>query len=193
LNDWQGFKNQLDREINEEQQRYSKQNVTVVIRWHDSGDFFNEKYLQIALDIANDTPKVLHYAYTKSVGMVSKANKPKNFIFNYSYGGKQDDQIQWGKNKNSVIVPRNLFWDLFPQGNANWKDIRSPITDEMLETLRDRLSKAYHISPESIITYNQMHSMPVGNKPKWNVIVKPGDGDDAAMRNDVISTMLFVH
>lgn len=192
LNDWQGFKTQLTREIEQAYGKHSKENVTTVIRWHDSGDFFNEKYLQIALDIAKATPNVLHYAYTKQVNMVKNINKPKNFVFNYSLGGTQDTNIS-SKDKKSIIVPRNIFWDLFPQGNANWKDIRAPITPEMLQTLRERLSKAYNIRPDSIITYKQMISTPDNNKPKWNVIVKPGDGDDAAVRRDVISTLLFVH
>jgi len=32
-----------------------------------------------------------------------------------------------------------------------------------------------------------------GNKGKYNVIVKPGDGDDAANRNDVLSSLLLIH
>jgi len=39
-----------------------------------------------------------------------------------------------------------------------------------------------------------MMKIPVGKeKGKWNVIVKPGDGDDAANRNDVLSSLLLIH
>ena len=43
------------------------------------------------------------------------------------------------------------------------------------------------------ITYDEMMNIPVGDKPKWNVIVKPGDGDDSANRADVIGTWLLIH
>lgn len=194
LNDWKGFKTQLTREIEEAYNQFEKQGITVVIRWHDSGDFFNEKYLQIALDIARSTPNVLHYAYTKSVGMVDKANKPENFVFNYSVGGTQDTTIK-PEHKKSVIVPKQYFKDLFPQEGPHLK-LHGPITPEMLQTLRKRLSKAYSVPAKSIITYKQLLEVPYNPataKPKYNVIVKPGDGDDAAMRKDVLTTMLFIH
>lgn len=194
LNDWQGFKSQLSREIEEEYQKLSQKGVIIVVRWHDSGDFFNEKYLQIALDIAKTTPEVIHYAYTKSVGMVDKANKPKNFVFNFSMGGVQDKSIK-PEHKKSVIVPKQHFKDLFPQVGAHLK-LTEPISSEMLQTLRQRLSSAYSVPAENIITYQQLLKVPYNPNtatPKWHVIVKPGDGDDAAMRKDVITTMLFIH
>ncbi len=194
LNDWQGFKQQLLREIEEEYRKNLEEGRTMIVRWHDSGDFFNEKYLKIALDIARATPEVIHYAYTKSIGMVSKASVPKNFVFNFSVGGTQDPSIK-PEHKKSVIVPKKYFKDLFPQEGAHLK-IRNEITPEMLKTLRERLSKAYNIPAKDIITYKQLIKIPYNPSkavPKWHVIVKSGDGDDAAMRNDVITTMLFIH
>ena len=32
-----------------------------------------------------------------------------------------------------------------------------------------------------------------GAEPKWNVIVKGGDGDDAAARTDVLGVYLLIH
>jgi len=194
LNDWQGFKNQLAKEIEAEYQKLSQKGVVVVVRWHDSGDFFNEKYLQIALDIAKATPEVIHYAYTKSVGMVDKANKPKNFVFNFSVGGTQDTSIK-PEHKKSVIVPKQYFKDLFPQVGPHLK-LTGTISPENLKVLQQRLSKAYSVPAENIISYQQLIKTPYDPKnatPKWHVIVKPGDGDDAAMRKDVITTMLFIH
>lgn len=194
LNDWQGFKNQLASEIEAEHQKFSQKGVVVVVRWHDSGDFFNEKYLQIALDIAKSTPEVIHYAYTKSVGMVDKASKPKNFVFNFSMGGTQDTSIK-PEHKKSVIVPKQYFKDLFPQVGPHLK-LEGPISPENLKVLQQRLSKAYSVPAKDIITYQQLIKTPYDPKnatPKWHVIVKPGDGDDAAMRKDVITTMLFIH
>lgn len=194
LNDWQGFKNQLAKEIETEYQKFSQKGTTIVVRWHDSGDFFNEKYLQIALDIAKATPEVIHYAYTKQIGMINKADKPKNFIFNFSMGGTQDTSIE-SKHKKSIIVPKQHFKDLFPQVGAHLK-FDGIIPAENLKLLKQRLSSEYSIPSENIITYEQLIKIPYDQKtatPKWHVIVKPGDGDDAAMRKDVITTLLLIH
>jgi hypothetical protein len=198
LNDWQGFKNQLTNEIKSVYKKYTKKNTTVVIRWHDSGDFFNEKYLKIALDIAKETPEVIHYAYTKSVGMVSAAEKPKNFVFNFSMGGTQDASIK-PEDKKSIVVPRSIFGDMFPNSkSAAHLDFSGDIPLDKLETIKYRLSQTYSIPKESIITYKQLLDIPYNQNdpaitPKYNVIVKPGDGDDAAMRKDVLHTLLFIH
>jgi hypothetical protein len=196
LNDWQGFKNQLVGEIKELNEINKKKYITTVIRWHDSGDFFNEKYLQIALDIARETPEVIHYAYTKSVGMVSKADKPDNFVFNFSKMGKEDAAVKQS-DKKSIIVPKAIFKDLFPQEGPHL-NLKIDVTDEMLKTLQERISKTYKIPANTIITYKQLLRIPYDHrdtniKPKWSVIVKPGDGDDAAMRKDVVNTLLFIH
>jgi hypothetical protein len=126
--------------------------------------------------------------------MVSKANKPKNFVFNFSVGGTQDIAIK-SEHKKAVIVPKIYFKDLFPQEGSHLK-LHGEVTPKMLKVLRERLSKAYAIPAKDIITYKQLLKIPYDPKnavPKWHVIVKPGDGDDAAMRNDVITTMLFIH
>ncbi len=195
LNDWKGFKNQLVNEIQQSKANDTAKGLTTVIRWHDSGDFFNEKYLQIALDIARDTPDIIHYAYTKSVGMVSKADKPKNFIFNFSKGGLEDKDIS-AEHKKSIIVPKSVFKDLFPQVGAHL-NLKGGISPEVLQKLRERMSAAYNLPPESIITYNQLQKIPYDpnnvGKQKYNVIVKPGDGDDAASRTDVLATLLLIH
>ena len=38
-----------------------------------------------------------------------------------------------------------------------------------------------------------MMALPIGSKPKWNVIVMPGDGDNSANRNDVVGSYLLFH
>ena len=57
-------------------------------------------------------------------------------------------------------------------------------------------------NPENLITYDEMMKQPLGTSsafgsrnivPKWNVIVKPGDGDDAANRSDVLGVYNLEH
>lgn len=196
LNDWKGFKNQLVNEIQQAKANDTSKGLTTVIRWHDSGDFFNEKYLQIALDIARDTPDIIHYAYTKSVGMVSKADKPKNFIFNFSKGGLEDKSIKPNQ-KKSIIVPKSIFKDLFQtKPDSHWLDWNK-ISSDNLNVLKQRLSTTYKVPAESIITYNQLQKIPYDpnnvGKQKYNVIVWPGAGDDSASRADVLTTFLLIH
>jgi hypothetical protein len=62
-----------------------------------------------------------------------------------------------------------------------------------LQTLKQKLAVKYGFPVDTVITYDEMMKIPVGDKPKWNVIVKPGDGDDSANRSDVVGTWLLIH
>lgn len=65
------------------------------IRIHAAGDFFNQAYFDLWIDIANENPDVEFWAYTKSLkywvqrlGMI-----PNNFELTASYGGRNDELI----------------------------------------------------------------------------------------------------
>lgn len=75
------------------------------IRIHASGDFFNQKYFDMWLQLAKDNPHIEMWAYTKSVGYwVERINEiPDNFILTASYGGKQDDLIKKHNLKNVMV------------------------------------------------------------------------------------------
>jgi hypothetical protein len=215
LNNWRGFKQKLIEEINRKVKANNKKNEITVIRWHDSGDFFNEKYLQIALDISKSTPHVIHYAYTKVIGLVSRTEKPKNFVFNYSYGGLEDNLIK-PEDKVSYVVPVELFKNIadikqIPVLDANKKQkidkktgapiqtTRINFTPENLIILKQRLVRRYKLdSVENVILYKDLIEMPYNHHNDqhdmiYHVIVKSGDGDDAAMRKDVKTVLLFIH
>jgi hypothetical protein len=66
-------------------------------------------------------------------------------------------------------------------------------SEEDLMKLKRKLSDKYNFPVDSVITYDEMMKIPVGSEPKYNVIVKPGDGDDSANRADVIGTWLLMH
>jgi len=63
------------------------------IRIHDSGDFFEDWYLDRWISIAEKNPDLLFYAYTKEIRMMLAANLPENFRWLASTGGTQDDLI----------------------------------------------------------------------------------------------------
>lgn len=198
LNDPDGYKAKLKSELSSAEKKYGKKDTKVVVRWHDAGDFFSPDYLNLAYSIARDFPNIEFYAYTK-VASVAQGDKPSNFKMNFSAGAtpEQEKQIDFSKTKHSTVVPKQMFDDLIlkadgklvkdPEGKIQFK---SP---EALDILKKKLAAKYNMPEDSVITYDEMMQIPVGNVPKWNVIVKPGDGDDSANRGDVIGTWLLIH
>lgn len=199
LNDPQGFRAKLISEIQVEVDKFSKKGVNVVIRWHDAGDFFSPDYVDLAYSVARQFPNVEFYAYTKMAN-VSLGSKPDNFKINFSMGAKSEEekQINFATTKHSTVVPKQMFTDLVLKDDDG-KLVRDAngqmqfISPEALQTFKEKLAAKYKVPVDSVITYDEMKNIPVGKEPKYNVIVKPGDGDESANRADVIGTWLLIH
>jgi hypothetical protein len=75
------------------------------IRIHASGDFFNQSYFDMWLQLAKDNPTIEIWAYTKSIGYwVKRINDiPYNLILTASYGGSQDELIEKYNLKNVKV------------------------------------------------------------------------------------------
>lgn len=191
-NDPEGFMSMLSNEISAAEKKYGKKDTKVVIRWHDAGDFFSPQYLDMAYDVARQHPNADFYAYTK-MASVAQADRPDNFKMNFSQGAhtSQEKKIDFVKTKNSRVVPKELFSDALAKdssGKWQYKD------DAAKQAVKDRIAIKYSLDPQSVITYDElMQTKPSEEKNKYNVIVKPGDGDDAANRNDVLSSLLLIH
>jgi hypothetical protein len=194
-NDPDGFMAKLSEEIDQAEKKYGKKGTKVVIRWHDAGDFFSPQYLEMAYDVAKKHPDVDFYAYTK-MASVAQAARPDNFKMNFSQGAAtgQEKKIDFVKTKNSRVVPKELFADALEKDESGKWQYKNP---EAEKAVKDRIAIKYSLKPESVITYDEMMKKPADKDPeakgKWNVIVKPGDGDDAANRNDVLSSLLLIH
>ena len=68
----------------------------LVVRVHDSGDFFSADYLRAWYTIAKTLPKVTFYAYTKQFFRLQPLiwwGRPSNFRIIQSIGGRDDDKI----------------------------------------------------------------------------------------------------
>lgn len=95
VNDFEGFKKQLSsqiqRYVNTSKSKNKKSGtvLNVLVRFHDSGDFFSPDYTQLAEDIAIQFPTVIFYAYTKEPRAYAKLRKLPNFITNYSLEAKK--------------------------------------------------------------------------------------------------------
>lgn len=204
VNDPEGYMAKVNQEIAAVKKKTDKHGIQLVVRWHDAGDFFSKEYLDLAYRVAEANPDVQFYAYTK-MGDVATGKHPDNFIINFSSGSKRGEEKkieiyrqQTGQPvKQGVTVPKDMFFDLIArQGNKLIKDAkgRTQFQDaDAVEEFKYRLSKAYGVDVNSIITYDQMLDIPPGNEPKWNVIVQPGAGDRAANRLDVIDSYLMFH
>jgi hypothetical protein len=81
------------------------------IRIHAAGDFFNQDYFDLWLEIAKANKEVEMWAYTKSLRYwVNRINEiPDNLILTASYGGREDYLISEHNLKNVVIYPSPLL------------------------------------------------------------------------------------
>jgi hypothetical protein len=75
------------------------------IRIHASGDFFNQQYFDMWIDIAKDNPDVEFWAYTKSLNFwINRlAEIPNNLELTASYGGNYDELILQHNLKHTIV------------------------------------------------------------------------------------------
>ena len=68
------------------------------IRIHDSGDFFEERYLRAWAEVARRTPWMQYYAYSKMIALLNvlRPELPPNLHIVQSAGGKQDALMDLG-------------------------------------------------------------------------------------------------
>jgi hypothetical protein len=203
VNDPEGYMNMVNQEIHDIKKKMDKKGIKLVVRWHDAGDFFSKEYLNMAYEVAKKNPAVEFYAYTK-IADVATDDKPDNFIINFSSGSKSSEvkKIEFHKKQGNVVkqgitVPKSMFFDLIArEGTKLIKDEQGRTqfkNQEALDLFKQRLADKYDVDVNTIISYDEMLSIPPSNVPKWNVIVQPGAGDRAANRKDVIDSYLMFH
>jgi hypothetical protein len=198
INDPTGFSNMLTQELSAAQDKANKEGANVVVRWHDSGDMFSPDYTKLAYGIAEKFPDIKFYAYTK-LASVSGGDKPDNFLMNFSAGAKKPEerQVDLSKDKHSTVVPKQMFDDLIDKdekGKAVRIDKKIQFTPENMLKFKKKLSLKYNVPVDSILTYEEMKNTPESDEVgKYNVIVRPGDGDESANRIDVRGTYLLIH
>lgn len=67
-----------------------------MVRIHVAGDFFNQTYFDAWLEVAKNNPKIIFYAYTKSIPFwIERMGEiPSNLKMVASFGGKHDAMIE---------------------------------------------------------------------------------------------------
>ena len=73
--------------------RPAKRGTKLVVRIHDSGDFFSPWYLDMWIEIARALPEVEFYGFTKAITMWQDSTPPANLSIVQSVGGTQDKHI----------------------------------------------------------------------------------------------------
>lgn len=101
------FENTMAASIESHRKIALKNGQQLVVRIHDSGDFYSLKYAMKWFYIALKFPKVRFYAYTKMVKMFQTIDSykgiPSNLTIIYSEGGKQDTRINPASDRHSRV------------------------------------------------------------------------------------------
>ena len=87
------------------------------VRIHDSGDFYNNEYIEKWVNIAMLNPNVNFYAYTKSIPLFKGRNLPKNMDVIFSFGSKKDELIDVNNDRHARIF--NNETELLKEGYIN--------------------------------------------------------------------------
>lgn len=129
VNDPKGYEQQAYNELKSIAQELKDESIgsepiTLTIRWNDAGDFFNDDYYNIAVNVTKMLKKegydVESYAYTK-MGKYALLGDKDGIMMNFSTGSKKSEQDTVNdKLKNlkvSVEVPRKLFEASYAKGS----------------------------------------------------------------------------
>lgn len=87
------FETEMNKAIAIKLKTAQRQGKTLVIRIHDSGDFYGLDYIQKWFNIMRLFPAVKFYAYTKMIPIFKRLELPVNFTLIYSEGGLADNKI----------------------------------------------------------------------------------------------------
>lgn len=182
------------------QGRRSGEDIQLVIRWNDAGDFFTDSYYKIAVEATKELLdsgyNVKSYAYTKQGKYMDLSTS--DFIMNFSRGANKREmsKVDINKVKQSVIVPKDLFKNIFQTKGAHYiKDEKGmpQFVDGGEEELKKRISMNYNVPTNNLLLLDELPNTE-GEQLQYNAIVLPtGDGDIAAQREDVKITFLLFH
>jgi hypothetical protein len=183
------------------QSRRSGEDIQLVIRWNDAGDFFSEAYYKIAQRVTAELVdagfNVKSYAYTKLGKYMDLATS--DFVMNFSRGANKREMssVDIEKVKQSVIVPKEVFDGVFVKKGPRYEKDPETGLPQFVEggydELKNRIAKAYKVPTDNLYYLDELPTEQ-GEPLEYNAIVKPtGDGDSAAQREDVKITFLLIH
>lgn len=121
------FGDQIAKELKPKLRKAQREGKQLIIRVHDSGDFYDLNYVAKWTDIMRAFPEVKFYAYTKMVKMLKTLQAlgqiPENFTIIYSYGGLQDDWIDPVLDRHARVFRTREDLDIEGYEYANDNDL----------------------------------------------------------------------
>ena len=216
LNNPEGFKEQLKKEIKNFGSKKELINKRMLFRWNDSGDFFTKKYFDIAREIMKELQDegfdVKPYAHTKVADIYNsnrlssdfsgslKTDAPDFIIaFSVDANKKEFNKVDLTNAKTSEIVPRKYFDDLFLKSNGKYFDVNSKgelifKDSDGLDELKRRIATEFNVNINSLLSHEELLRTPEADKPIYNVIVhSKGETDLSTQRPDVLRTFFLIH
>ena len=106
-----------------------------IVRVHDSGDFFNQDYMNAWFTVASSFPEKKFYAYTKSLHL-DRSRCPENFQIVQSVGGLMDDEI------NPRESHSRIFESHYQRRKAGYVD--GNVNDKPAILGKTRIGLVYH-------------------------------------------------
>lgn len=204
MNDPQTFEDLIMNELVERFLKQKRKKSKIILRWNDSGDFFANKYWEIAMNVTKKLQEqgfdFESYAYTK---MGKYADLKDRILTNFSLGAnkRETDKVKnVMDSKRSQIVPKDVFKQFFamdpknPRQFAKEKDGKTKfINDQAKLELKNVISQEYDV-PVSTLRYIEELPEERGKDLEFNAIIRPsGDSDEPAHRRDVKITFLLIH
>jgi len=137
--------------------------VTVYMRWNDSGDFFTKVYFDIAMNVTDDLVKngynAKSYAYTKMADVYLK--QTSNFLVTFSSNAHptQIDLLKkdgaWENAKTSNFLPKRYFHDLLKRKpkNTNAEKETENIAEEHYVNEDEKVSEEYALNEEGKVMF----------------------------------------
>lgn len=111
----------IERELKPKVTLAQRQSKQLAIRIHDSGDFYSPEYLDKWLEVINNHPSIIFYAYSKMVPLFKAYIKrkliPNNLIIIFSEGGLKDKSINTEIERHCRVFPNK--WALERAGYAD--------------------------------------------------------------------------
>ena len=93
------------------------------VRVHDSGDYYDKRYLAKWFKIAELLPNVRFSSYTNEVGMIKNLESiPKNYDFIFSDSGKQRDLINKKTDRHTKIFKNLKAFNIYNATRSIKKD-----------------------------------------------------------------------
>jgi hypothetical protein len=131
------FVSLMQAELDAAKRKAAKRGQRVVIRIHDSGDFYSVPYLKRWLAIMDANKDVHFYAYTKQVRLFKRLETPANFRLIFSEGGLFDSEIDLNRHHSRVF---RTHAELHAAGYADASE------DDLVAGLGDnpRIGLVYH-------------------------------------------------